>query len=285
MKKHQAHKGDVFAIPLGNGDFAYGQLAIDGLGTNCYIVFDFISAKFPDVTDLVKHQIIIRVLMVDAFLEHGCWTVIGNTPPPAEIYFPEYKLSCPPNTKVTDFAGHILRKATKADEERLDYRGSVNSSLFESVVKAKFGQKEWKPYMNEYLYTPSFDGKNKESVYLTVPDSQGVHQEQTSSDIAKDEEALFIIFPFNPDDAGFAMLGSLEDALTEALESQSVRELDGNEIGLQEKNCTIFIYGADTDRLLEIVRPVLANFIFPPESYLIQRYGIPGAREIRIPLT
>jgi hypothetical protein len=70
---------------------------------------------------------------------------------------------------------------------------------------------------------------------------------------------------------------SLEQELEHSIEADALGELDGDDFG--EGFCTVYIYGMDADALFELIKPILRNFNFIKGSYIIKRYGSPGARE------
>jgi len=98
---------------------------------------------------------------------------------------------------------------------------------------------------------------------------------------AAEEQALLITIPLR-DSPDIAKLQLLEDRLGEAIEKSHAGELDGNEIG--EGTYTIYIYGPDAKRLFKTVQPILKDFRPPMGSYVIIRYGKPGARQEKISL-
>jgi hypothetical protein len=61
-----------------------------------------------------------------------------------------------------------------------------------------------------------------------------------------------------------------------------VGEFDGDEWG--EGVCVIYMYGPSAERLFTIALPILKNFHPPKGSFVVKRYGKPGAKQDRLPL-
>ena len=78
-------------------------------------------------------------------------------------------------------------------------------------------------------------------------------------------------------------LATLEDQLTEAIDSSALGEFDGNEMGPTE--VVLYMYGPSAEALFEIIEPILRAYPLCAKSRVIVRQGGPGAkeREIRLP--
>lgn len=77
-------------------------------------------------------------------------------------------------------------------------------------------------------------------------------------------------------------VSSLEDQLTQRIESAGVGELDGHESG--PEITTIYLYGRDAEVLFAAVEPVLSNYTLCQKAKVLIRRGGPGspAREVVI---
>ena len=73
---------------------------------------------------------------------------------------------------------------------------------------------------------------------------------------------------------------ALEGQLADAITRSSTGEFDGDEYG--GGMCTVCMYGPSAERLFVAVLPVLKKFRAPKGSYVVKRYGKPGARQDRI---
>ena len=93
------------------------------------------------------------------------------------------------------------------------------------------------------------------------------------------EHAVLVNLP--ADQAG-RDLDSIEDPLIAAIEASGIGEFDGNAIG--PDGAVLYMYGADADLLFDVVGPVLDGMDLPPGSYVLKRYGPPGAHETRVNL-
>ena len=76
---------------------------------------------------------------------------------------------------------------------------------------------------------------------------------------------------------------ALEDQLSEAIKKSSAGEFDGDEWG--DGVCTIYMYGRSAERLFEVTLPILKKFGAPRGSYVVKRYGKPGAKQDRTELS
>jgi hypothetical protein len=74
----------------------------------------------------------------------------------------------------------------------------------------------------------------------------------------------------------------LEDSLQHAIEELGVGEFDGDEFG--DAECSLYLYGSDANRLFEVAYPILRAFSPQRTSFVIKRFGPPGAPEQRISL-
>ncbi len=103
---------------------------------------------------------------------------------------------------------------------------------------------------------------------------------------AAEEQALIATIRLRSGDMGNAeerqRIVALEDQLSAAIKQARAGEFDGDEFG--NGVCTIYMYGPSVDRLLTVALPILKKFGAPPGSYIIRRYGKPGAKQERVSL-
>ena len=135
-------------------------------------------------------------------------------------------------------------------------------SLSSAAIATKAEQPEGGEDMN--LLGKLFNGKRTEQpehavlVYLKLSDDE--------HGITEEREKIF----------------TLEKTLTKAVERNQAGEFDGNEFG--EGFCTLYLYGPDAEKLFQAAFPVLQEFDALHGSYVVKRYGKPGARQERIEL-
>ena len=65
---------------------------------------------------------------------------------------------------------------------------------------------------------------------------------------------------------------ALEERLEETIRAASVGEFDGNEIGT-DGDATLYMYGANADRLFAAIKPVLEGASFMNGAKVVLRYG------------
>ncbi len=70
--------------------------------------------------------------------------------------------------------------------------------------------------------------------------------------------------------------------MSAAIKRSNAGEFDGDEYG--ERVCVIYMYGPSAERLFTVALPILKKFQAPKGSFLIKRYGKPGAKLDRLPL-
>ena len=77
-------------------------------------------------------------------------------------------------------------------------------------------------------------------------------------------------------------VSTLEDQLSEVIESQSLGEFDGNEFG--PDGVTLYMYSPDAEKLFSGIESVLRAYPLCQNARVVIRQGGPGsqAREIRL---
>ena len=77
-------------------------------------------------------------------------------------------------------------------------------------------------------------------------------------------------------------VSTLQDQLREVIDRHGVGEFDGNEFGPEET--TLYMYGANAERLFQVVEPVLRAYPLCAEGFAVIRSGPPGSPEREVPL-
>jgi len=75
----------------------------------------------------------------------------------------------------------------------------------------------------------------------------------------------------------------LEEKLGAAIAQSSAGEFDGDEFG--KGTCTLYMYGPSAQRLFDVTIQMLRDFHAPARSYLLKRFGKPGATQERVELS
>lgn len=103
---------------------------------------------------------------------------------------------------------------------------------------------------------------------------------------AAEEQAVIATIKLNSGDMGSTKerqrITALEDQLSDIIKRSSTGEFDGDEYG--GGVCTVYMYGPSAERLFAAVSPALKKFRAPKGSYVVKRYGKPGAKQDRISL-
>ena len=76
-RQRKPKEGDVLAIPLGDGTYAFGQVCKGG---GSYAYFDLRSNQFLPIDEIVSCPVAFRVAMVGDSAKNGGWTILGNLP-------------------------------------------------------------------------------------------------------------------------------------------------------------------------------------------------------------
>jgi hypothetical protein len=79
-RKIRQHPGDAFAIDLGDGFYAFGQVC----GTGDYAFFDLRSATLVPPEQAAASSVVFRVICSDQAIKAGDWPILGNVPLPPE---------------------------------------------------------------------------------------------------------------------------------------------------------------------------------------------------------
>ena len=100
-----------------------------------------------------------------------------------------------------------------------------------------------------------------------------------------DEAVLIFLDGQGLDDAVYRTydVSTLEDLLSEQIESDGVGELDGHETGPAQT--TIYLYGPDAEALFSRVQPVLASYPLCQNSRAVIRRGGPGSTQREVVFT
>ncbi|WP_018130073.1 Imm26 family immunity protein [Effusibacillus pohliae] len=147
-KKIQTHVGDIFAIPVDEKRYSYGQIVSD----NWYAIFDILAEKHPPLDQITNRPIVFLVESVDVKIEDGDWEIIGNFSIPKDIRFPEFLVETLDGYMVIDYKGRTLRPASEYEIKNLSSKKSYSPVVIEDAVKAKFAFTEWYPYLDNLLY-------------------------------------------------------------------------------------------------------------------------------------
>jgi hypothetical protein len=68
--------GNVVAIPLGDGTFAYGRVLREPL----FAFYDLRTDQLAEACEVVRAPVAFTIWVMRRALTHGDWTVIGNVP-------------------------------------------------------------------------------------------------------------------------------------------------------------------------------------------------------------
>lgn len=163
-KKNNIILGDVFTIPLGNGEFGFGHVVTDynkGSGGFMMAVYDL---KLKDTNLLVfnhleESNLLLLGFTFDAKIYHNDWQIIGNfTENIGSIKMPYFRLGLPSdNAQIVNYKGEILCTIDDSTFEKLRYKSEVAPIRYENALKARYGIQEWKDDYDKLLYKYAID--------------------------------------------------------------------------------------------------------------------------------
>jgi hypothetical protein len=107
----------------------------------------------------------------------------------------------------------------------------------------------------------------------------------TAAEAGKHEEAVIVHFDYGRKD--WSRFFEFEKALEEAIARANVGEYDGNELAVDGSDGSMYMYGADADKLFAVVKPHLLAASFLRNIVVTLRYGAvtdTAARQKRIEL-
>ena len=162
-KKIKTQIGDLFAIPIGDSEYCYGQVVseIEESGKvfpYTYIVYDFMGPIETPLEMIRTQEILLLFHTVDVDIEDGVWPIIGQADVPEHIKFPEYQQRKLGKLMVIGVDCKVIRAATVEDEKMLGTMKSVSPSVVVNLLKAHFGEGEWHEYYDDLIYNSYFRG-------------------------------------------------------------------------------------------------------------------------------
>jgi hypothetical protein len=137
--------GMVFAIPLAEKTFGFGQL-IAWQRPIFYMAGYDIKADSPDVNehDMRKATPVLLGNFFDVLIRNGRWFPIGKQEMP-KVPFPCFKIKIEDNFRVESWDRQQMREATSDECSALQFRANHSAIVFENALKAYFGLSPWEP--------------------------------------------------------------------------------------------------------------------------------------------
>lgn len=74
-KRQKRRPGDFFAVPLPDGDYAFGRILNDAMA-----FYDLKSKEIVDIEEILKANIIFKVWVTDYVITSGLYPIIGHKP-------------------------------------------------------------------------------------------------------------------------------------------------------------------------------------------------------------
>lgn len=139
-KKIKAKVGDVFAIPINENLYCFGQIVAQvEPNPKLYVMFDFALDKIPEINSIINKPILAIAHMQDFAINDNDWPIIGNTEVVLKnLKYPFYKIYKGNQMMVMDYLGNLVREANDSDLKELTFRTTTSSFDFESLAREKF---------------------------------------------------------------------------------------------------------------------------------------------------
>lgn len=145
-KRQRITDGDVFQIPVDAEQAAYGQVLPGGDFTHL-VVFDGLYRPDAevDLAEVIKAPVILYAQTLADALKDGSWPIVGNHAVEQDalqqVEFVE--LEDADQFRVIDYAGNVLRPATREEIERAPFRVITSTRSLQEAVEAWHGRRDW----------------------------------------------------------------------------------------------------------------------------------------------
>ena len=145
--------GDIFTIPVGNGNLGTGIVASKWNAELYIVIFDeiFHNQLPPKKIDDLKPFIASSSL--DAKIWHEHWEIIGNATDLTRFVQPIYKIEEPIGWVAESFDRKTRFQIDEYIATQLRYRKCVAPVILERALKAHAGCDDWNTNFDELLYT------------------------------------------------------------------------------------------------------------------------------------
>lgn len=162
--KHQIYSvaaGDIFTVPLDDGEVALGQVIGKYTKALYVIVFDLVASSksvqtlhFSDVTAATP---LLARMTFDARFRPGMWQIVGNSVPDQRRFLPAFSHGSEDydGVHVTNFEGSRMRRATADEARRVPHLTIDSPMVLEKALRAHHGLEPWLPVYDDLRYRPT----------------------------------------------------------------------------------------------------------------------------------
>ncbi|MEW6697622.1 MAG: Imm26 family immunity protein [Bacillota bacterium] len=268
-KKIKAKVGDVFAIPINENLYCFGQIVAQvEPNPKLYVMFDFALDKIPEINSIINKPILAIAHMQDFAINDNEWPIIGNMEVALKnLKYPFYKIYKGNQMMVMDYLGKLVREANNKDLVELDFRTTFSSFDFESLAKEKFlFNKSMKMLEKDYsdiLYVhskwikPSTDEIDKDYYFHQVQNQPPLSGEVQDNN----NEKTMLTITFRIDGTGLNEPKNIEKRhyieklLDTCLTETGLGDCDGGEIGSDVM--MIYCFVTDPEKAVNIIKEEL----------------------------
>jgi hypothetical protein len=153
--------GDIFTVPLDDGQVALGQVIGKYTKALYVIIFDLVASgrsvqtlNFSDVTAATP---LLARMTFDARFRPGMWQIVGNSVPDQRRFLPAFGHGSEDydGVHVTNFEGSKMRRATADEARRVPHLTIDSPMVLEKALRAHHGLEPWLPVYDDLRYRPT----------------------------------------------------------------------------------------------------------------------------------
>jgi hypothetical protein len=147
-KRIEVRAGDVFRIPFGPDEHAYGQVVDQKGPQNLVVVF---RATDTTAEEALRSGIELAAIVFDAKFRNGDWPIVSNVLP-VKVAEPWFVLGHEglENLRLENFDGSKTQMVRPAAAAKHGHRSLSYPMALQMAVEAVHGRREWIPEMDGY---------------------------------------------------------------------------------------------------------------------------------------
>jgi hypothetical protein len=132
--------GLVFAVPLGDGSYGFGQV-IEKQGPIYYMAGLDVRKEMPELSqdEFALTKPVVAGNCFDVLLKNGRWTPIGVLPLRTDVPFPCFKVKIGEHFYLESWDRKERRQASSDELHRYGFRTNYGPIMLEHALQAHFG--------------------------------------------------------------------------------------------------------------------------------------------------
>jgi len=150
MSEHKDRKNEVFAVPLGDGSYGYGQVLAAQWPVFYITGYDARTAGVDSgiVDRLASFTMVFFGNLFDVLIANGTWPSIGSVDPPPGVIFPCYKVVVSGQTYLQSWDKSRCRLADEDEIAIVENRTNRSPASLTVALQAHFGLAAWDDRFN-----------------------------------------------------------------------------------------------------------------------------------------